>query len=99
MPQAYIEIVLLSKPGTRPLVPGDQLRIEGRPPISWHIQLYASGVGDYRLLTIPVSAVAGLAVRKTMAYPPIQRPFGQRFLQTIQRAVRSRAVLGAKRRL
>src|SRR5277367_6168959 len=77
-----------------PLVFGDQVRIEGRLPISRHIQLYPSGVGNHRLLAVAVSAVAGLAVRKMMLYLRIQRPLGQRFLQIVQKAIRIKGRLG-----
>jgi hypothetical protein len=76
------------------LVLGDQVRIEGRLPISRHIQLYPSGVGNHRLLAVAVSAVAGLAVRKTMVYLRVQRPLGQHFLQIVQKAVRIKGRLG-----
>jgi hypothetical protein len=91
MPRAYDFLVEARKPS---LVLGDQVRIEGRLPISRHIQLYPSGVGNYRLLAVAVSAVAGLAVRKVMVYLRVQRPVGQRFPQIVQKAVRIKGRLG-----
>jgi hypothetical protein len=84
----------LVEAGKPPLVLGDQVRIEARPPISRHIQLYPSGVGNYRLLAIAVAAVAGLAIRKMMIHLGVQRPLGQRFLQIVQKAVRIKGRLG-----
>jgi hypothetical protein len=59
-----------------PLILGDQVRIEGRLPISRHIQLYPSGVGNHRLLAVAVAAVVRLAVRKMMVHLRVQHPLG-----------------------
>ena len=70
-----------------PLALGDQVRIEARLPISRHIQLYPSGVGNYRLFAVTIAAVAGLAVRKMTVHLRVQRPLSQRFLQIVEQAV------------
>src|SRR3954463_4574498 len=113
MPRAYIETIL-SSPGSafaRPrtgsagepsLVLGDQLRVEGRPPVTRHLQLDPAGVGDDALAAVAVAGVAGAAVAgEVVVHLGVQRPLGQRLLQAVEEAVRvdGRLRIGTRQQL
>src|SRR4051794_12010769 len=113
MPRAYIETIL-SSPGSgfaRPrtgsagepsLVLGDQLRVEGRPPVARHLQLDLAGVGDDALAAVAVARVAGATVAgEVVVHLGVQRPLGQRLLQAVEEAVRveGRLRIGTRQQL
>lgn len=83
--------------GTRKaaLVPGDELRIEGRLTIARDLQLDPSGLGRHRLAAVAIAAaaVAGLRRSPDGNLLGVQVPVGQRLLQIVEQAV------GVERRL
>src|SRR5512134_362413 len=70
------------------LVLGDQLRIKRRQPIAGNVQRELARSRQYRLLAIPIAAVAIIfATLKMMIHLRVQRPLGQSLLQLVQQPV------------
>jgi transposase len=99
LPHAHAAAVhrddLVVKPGKAPLIFGDQLRVEGRPPITGHLDLDLAGVGQDRLPAIAIAAVPiTLASIEMMVHLGVQRPLGQRLLQFVEQPVLVECRLG-----
>ena len=77
------------------LVFTDQHRVEGRPPITRHLDLDLAGVGQDRLPAIAVAAVPiVLAGVEMMVHLGVQRPLSQRLLQFVEQPVLGECRLG-----
>lgn len=67
------------------LILGDQLRIEARLTIAWHIDRQLAGVGHRGLPTVAVACVADTVLAgEAMVHLGVQRALDQRLLQRIE---------------
>ena len=70
------------------LIFSKQLRIETRLPVAWNGKLKPAAIGQNRLSTVAIQAVAGSPfAREVMIHLRVQSPLRQRFLQLIEQPV------------
>src|SRR3954453_3833064 len=69
------------------LILGDQLRVEAGLPVAGDLQIELAGVGDHRLATISIAAVARLLAGEMMIHLGIQDALGERLFQAVEKAV------------
>jgi len=88
----------------RPALPfGDQLRLEGPGAVAWGRNSDLALIGEDRLRTRPVAAVAAAAayriallVAQLVSHFPPKRPLDQGILQLLEKPVFPRQVLGLR---
>src|SRR3954468_14405255 len=86
---------LVIEAGEAALILGNQLGIEAGLAIARDLQIQLAGVGDHRLATIAVAAVAGPSfAREMVIHLGIQDALGERLLQAVEKAVRIKRRLG-----
>src|SRR4051812_28748975 len=86
---------LVVEAGEAALILGNQLGIEAGLAIARDLQLQLASVGDHRLATIAVAAVAGPSfAREMVIHLGIQDALGERLFQAVEKAVRIKGRLG-----
>src|SRR6201987_4816999 len=79
---------LVVEPREAALVLGDQLRIKAGLAVTRNLQLDLAGVGNDRLLAIPISPIARLFAGEIMIHLSVENPFRQGLLQGIEQPIR-----------
>lgn len=76
---------MIIKAGHTPLIGGNQLRLNGREPVSWNIQRSITRRRDHRLGAAAVTVIVGFPWRALLLYMMAQfslkPPLSQSFLQ------------------
>ncbi|MCW2319221.1 hypothetical protein M2322_004790 [Rhodoblastus acidophilus] len=81
-----------------PLVFGDQLRVEGRQPVARDRDVDLAGVRQHGLVPVTVAAIRPavlFALVKVVVDLPIQRPFGERLLQFVEKTIFRKGLSGS----